>query len=75
MKALEKNPEKRYQSAGEMLAAIEAFEEQEQEAREATFVVSASLPDRPKVSGVYISSALAGGTTKTPGVVARATYS
>lgn len=27
----------------------------------------------PKVSGWYISSALAGGTTKTPGVVARAT--
>ena len=31
MKALEKNPAKRYQSAGEMLAAIEAFEKQEQE--------------------------------------------
>lgn len=27
---------------------------------------------RPKVSGMYISSALAGGTTKLPGVVARA---
>ena len=32
-----------------------------------------SPPERPKVSGVYISSALAGGTTKSPGVVARAT--
>ena len=28
---------------------------------------------RPKVSGLYISSALVGGTTKSPGVVARAT--
>ena len=27
---------------------------------------------RPKVSGVYISSALVGGTTNSPGVVARA---
>ena len=27
---------------------------------------------RPNVSGMYISSALAGGTTKLPGVVARA---
>ncbi len=32
-----------------------------------------SLPLRPKTSGEYISSALAGGTTKVPGVVARAT--
>ncbi len=32
-----------------------------------------SLGPRPKVSGSYISSALAGGTTKVPGVVARAT--
>ena len=32
-----------------------------------------SLAPRPKVSGAYISSALAGGTTKVPGVVARAT--
>jgi len=30
------------------------------------------LPLRPKTSGEYISSALAGGTTKRPGVVARA---
>ena len=29
---------------------------------------------RPKTSGEYISSALAGGTTNVPGVVARATY-
>ena len=29
--------------------------------------------ERPKVSGEYISSALVGGTTKWPGVVARAT--
>lgn len=28
---------------------------------------------RPKVSGAYISSAFGGGTTKEPGVVARAT--
>lgn len=34
---------------------------------------SRSLPARPKVSGWYISSALVGGTTKVPGVVARAT--
>jgi hypothetical protein len=33
-----------------------------------------SVPVRPKVSGWYISSALAGGATKVPGVVARATY-
>ena len=32
-----------------------------------------SLPLRPNVSGEYISSALAGGTTKFPGVVARQT--
>ncbi len=35
--------------------------------------ISQSLPLRPKTSGEYISSALAGGTTKVPGVVARAT--
>lgn len=34
--------------------------------------ITRSLPLRPKVSGAYISSALAGGTTNTPGVVARA---
>src|SRR5687768_2858654 len=33
-----------------------------------------SLAARPNVSGKYISSALVGGTTKLPGVVARATY-
>jgi hypothetical protein len=32
-----------------------------------------SPPLRPKTSGEYISSALAGGTTNVPGVVARAT--
>ena len=32
-----------------------------------------SVPVRPKVSGWYISSALAGGTTNWPGVVARVT--
>jgi hypothetical protein len=32
-----------------------------------------SVPVRPKVSGWYISSAFAGGTTNCPGVVARAT--
>jgi hypothetical protein len=32
-----------------------------------------SLPPRPNVSGIYISSAFGGGTTKLPGVVARAT--
>lgn len=32
-----------------------------------------SVPVRPKVSGAYISSALAGGTTNCPGVVARVT--
>ena len=34
-----------------------------------TFVVA----ERPKISGWYISSTLAGGTTNTPGVVARTT--
>ena len=34
---------------------------------------SMSVPLRPNVSGEYISSALAGGTTNEPGVVARAT--
>ena len=33
-----------------------------------------SVAPRPKVSGAYISSARGGGTTKRPGVVARATY-
>src|SRR5215510_15729555 len=33
-----------------------------------------SVAPRPKVSGWYISSAFDGGTTNTPGVVARATY-
>src|SRR5262249_26010481 len=33
-----------------------------------------SPPLRPNVSGLYISSALVGGTTNVPGVVARATY-
>ena len=33
-----------------------------------------SEEERPKVSGKYISSARVGGTTKRPGVVARATY-
>src|SRR5215212_9591582 len=37
--------------------------------------ITRSLPPRPNVSGMYISSALGGGTTKLPGVVARATYS
>jgi hypothetical protein len=40
--------------------------------RYSTLTRSALL--RPKVSGEYISSALAGGVTKLPGVVARATY-
>ncbi len=35
--------------------------------------ITTSLPVRPKTSGECISSALAGGTTKVPGVVARAT--
>ena len=35
-------------------------------------MMTRSLLLRPKVSGAYISSALAGGTTKVPGVVARA---
>ena len=34
--------------------------------------INQSLALRPKTSGEYISSALAGGTTKRPGVVARA---
>ena len=33
--------------------------------------ITLSPAERPKVSGMYISSALAGGTTKVPGVVAR----
>jgi hypothetical protein len=36
------------------------------------FTITQSLPLRPKTSGEYISSALAGGTMKVPGVVARA---
>ncbi len=36
--------------------------------------ITRSVAPRPKVSGWYISSAFGGGTTKTPGVVARATY-
>ena len=36
-------------------------------------ITTRSVFPRPKVSGWYISSALAGGTTNTPGVVARAT--
>ena len=35
--------------------------------------VTKSVAPRPKVSGWYISSAFGGGTTKRPGVVARAT--
>ncbi len=35
--------------------------------------ITRSLAPRPNVSGLYISSALGGGTTKVPGVVARAT--
>ncbi len=35
--------------------------------------ITRSLPERPNVSGAYISSARAGGATKLPGVVARAT--
>jgi len=35
--------------------------------------ITTSLPLRPKTSGEYISSALAGGTMNVPGVVARAT--
>ncbi len=38
----------------------------------AYFTVTESLPLRPKTSGEYISSALAGGTMNMPGVVARA---
>ncbi len=48
MKALEKNPAKRYQSAGEMLAAIEAFEQQELATGEATAVVSSPSSVIPK---------------------------
>ncbi len=48
MKALEKNPAKRYQSAGEMLAAIEAFEQQERATGEATAVVSSPSSVIPK---------------------------
>jgi hypothetical protein len=36
--------------------------------------ITRSVAPRPKVSGLYISSAFVGGTTNTPGVVARATY-
>ena len=36
--------------------------------------ITRSVLPRPKVSGVYISSARAGGTMNSPGVVARATY-
>jgi hypothetical protein len=36
--------------------------------------ITLSVPPRPNVSGWYISSAFGGGTTNTPGVVARATY-
>jgi hypothetical protein len=36
--------------------------------------ITRSVFPRPKVSGVYISSARAGGTMNSPGVVARATY-
>lgn len=43
-------------------------------ARTAYSTTTRSVPLRPKVSGWYISSALAGGTTKLPGVVARAMY-
>jgi hypothetical protein len=35
--------------------------------------ITRSLAPRPNVSGMYISSAFGGGTTKRPGVVARAT--
>ena len=38
-----------------------------------TSTITQSVPDRPNVSGAYISSALAGGATKAPGVVALAT--
>jgi hypothetical protein len=34
-------------------------------------ITTRSLPLRPNTSGEYISSALAGGTTNVPGVVAR----
>src|SRR5882672_7966410 len=37
-------------------------------------ITTRSVAPRPKVSGWYISSAFVGGTTNTPGVVARATY-
>ena len=36
--------------------------------------ITRSVPPRPNVSGEYISSARGGGTMKSPGVVARATY-
>lgn len=37
-------------------------------------IITKSLALRPKTSGEYISSALVGGTTNSPGVVARAMY-
>lgn len=43
-------------------------------AQRAHSTITRSLAPRPKVSGSYISSALGGGTTKRPGVVARAAY-
>ncbi len=48
MKALEKDPEHRYQSAGEMLAAIESFEQQERAPDKATVVVSSPSSVIPK---------------------------
>lgn len=36
--------------------------------------ITTALPLRPKTSGEYISSALAGGTMNRPGVVALAMY-
>src|SRR5262249_40812758 len=42
--------------------------------REPYSTTTRSVAPRPKVSGWYISSAFGGGTTKVPGVVARATY-
>ena len=38
------------------------------------WMIMRSVPVRPKTSGEYISSALAGGTTNSPGVVAVASY-
>ena len=66
---------RRHGSVGIRLQYASPRRRNSSESAAAYSTITRSVPPRPNVSGMYISSARGGGTTNVPGVVARATYS